>query len=91
MEKFYRIGDCDTESIVEWLRSETWSGARDRCADASEETLEAVAYRIAECYGDRDYISETALNDLVWFECDDLFYPEENDDEEDEESEEAGE
>lgn len=56
-----------------------WSGARERWNDADEQTRELVwnrveewANHIMEC---GDVPSSTRINDLVWFDCDDLFYP----------------
>ena len=67
-----------------------WAGARDRWDDATDEQKEMVWDRILEifAYGDESIPSETEINDLVWFECDDIFFPE-NDEEEDEEMDES--
>lgn len=54
---------------------EFWSGAKSRMDDATDEQREEVFERIAEfceCAGEVD---EYAINDLVWFECDDIFFP----------------
>ena len=56
-----------------------WAGAKDRWIDATESTRHKVWNRIcelADCCCCEDCVSETWVNDLVWFECDDLFYPE---------------
>lgn len=65
-----------------------WSGARDRWDGADEYTKERVWKRVcmwAECC---EEVSDTWVNDVIWFECDDLFYPEDEDEDEDEEDEE---
>lgn len=61
---------------IEPERFEFWSGAKDRMDDATEEQREAVYARIEEFayWGD---VTETAINDLVWFECGDIFFPDE--------------
>jgi hypothetical protein len=87
MEKFYKIGQEETESIEYFLRNETWSGAKDRIDTATDEQITATAERIAEYYSDSEAVSETTLNDLVWFECDDIFYPEEEEEESEDEEE----
>ena len=68
-----------------------WSGARDRWNDATDEQKEMVWDRILEifAYGDESIPSETEINDLVWFECDDIFFPEEDDEEEDDDMDES--
>ena len=64
---------------------EFWAGARDRMVDATDEQREQVYDRIKEycesLYCDGRYPSETDINDLVWFDCDDIFFPDESDDE----------
>ena len=55
-----------------------WGGARDRIAHATDEQKEKVKERIEEYFDDgMDYCpTETEINDLVWFECDDIFFDE---------------
>ncbi len=68
---------------------EFWSGARSRMDGATDEQREQVFERIAEfceCSGE---VRDVDINDLVWFECDDIFFPEEEEDEEEEEEEDA--
>lgn len=60
-----------------------WSGAKDRIESATDEQKEQVKQRIEEyidCCG--EIPTETAINDLVWFDCDDIFYPEDEDEDE---------
>ena len=66
-----------------------WSGARDRWNDATDNQKEEVWNRIQECADCRenDLLSDTEINDLVWFECDDIFYREDDDEEYDENEE----
>lgn len=42
-----------------------------------------MADRIEGCFSYDDTPTATDINDLVWFECDDIFYPEEEEEEED--------
>ena len=67
---------------------EFWSGARDRMNDATNEQREQVFERIAEEFEYNEDITETDINDLVWFECDDIFFPDDEDEDEDEGEEE---
>ena len=57
---------------------EFWAGARGRMNDATDEQREAVYERIESTfdYCNGDLPTETDINDLVWFECDDIFFPE---------------
>ena len=69
------------ETTIDPYEFEFWSGAKDRMDCATEEQREEVFARIeewAECAGP---ITETTVNDWVWFECDDIFFPEEDEDE----------
>ena len=59
-----------------------WSGAKSRMDDATYDQKGAVAERIEDIFGDGSVPTETAINDLVWFECDDIFFPEEEEEEE---------
>lgn len=70
---------------------ELWCGALDRWEDADDDTREAVFDRICDWTEDEEEVDMTTVNDLIWFECDDLFYPDDEDDEEDEEDEETDE
>lgn len=66
------IGGCTFNSFGD----ELWSGAREKWNDADLETREAVWDRVvelSECYDQPLQIVQ--INDIVWFECDDLFYP----------------
>ena len=55
---------------------EFWAGARDRMNDATNKQREQVFERIAEEFEYNEDLTETDINDLVWFECDDIFFPE---------------
>lgn len=57
---------------------EFWSGAKARMDDATDEQREEVFGRIAEFCDCSGEVTETAINDLVWFDCDDIFYPDED-------------
>ena len=59
-----------------------WSGANDRIETATPEQIEQVRQRIESTFCDEENIPEDVdINDLVWFECDDIFYPEEEEEE----------
>ena len=67
---------------------EFWSGAKDRMNDATEEQIKQVEERIEEYFDCTGEIpTDTQINDIVWFECDDIFFPEEDEEDEDEEDE----
>lgn len=55
---------------------EFWGGAKARVDDATEEQRQLVFARLEDVFVD-DFPTETDVNDYVWFECDDIFYPEE--------------
>ncbi len=61
---------------------EFWAGAQDRMNDATSEQREQVFERIAEKIECNEDVTETDINDLVWFECDDIFFPEDEDEDE---------
>lgn len=71
-------------------RFKFWSGAKDRMDDATEEQKRKVIERLEEyfegCEDIENIPSDTTINDIVWFECDDIFFPE-NKEEEDEDDE----
>lgn len=56
---------------------EFWAGALDRMNGATEEQRQRVYARIEDVFMD-DFPSEIDVNDLVWFECDDIFFPDED-------------
>lgn len=58
-----------------------WSGARDRWVDATDDQKESVWERLNDWLSG-DIPSETEVNDIVWFECDDIFFPEPKEEEE---------
>lgn len=55
---------------------EFWGEAKARVDDATEEQRQLVFARLQDVFLD-DFPTETDVNDYVWFECDDIFYPEE--------------
>ena len=59
-----------------------WSGARDRIESATDTQKQKVKERIEECFYNEEP-TETEINDLVWFECDDIFFDNEEEQEED--------
>jgi len=53
-----------------------WAGAYDLIKDATDEQKERVKERLEETFGWDDEIpTKTEINDFVWFECDDIFFP----------------
>lgn len=68
-----------------------WSGAYSRMQDATSDQIEQVKERIEEYFGyDEEAPTDTEINDLVWFECDDIFFPEESEEDEEDEDLEEG-
>lgn len=61
------------------LGDELWSGAKERWQEADEETRIAVWDRVKDWIDSVSYDgyipTMTEINDLIWFDCDDLFYP----------------
>lgn len=55
---------------------EFWGGAKARVDDATEWQRQLVFARLEDVFVD-DFPTETDVNDYVWFELDDIFYPEE--------------
>ena len=45
-----------------------WSGAEDRANMLTSEELDALEPHVLEMLGDEEPITETALNDLFWFD-----------------------
>lgn len=70
------------------LEYELWCGAQERWEAADEDTREAVFERICDWTADDEEVDMTTVNDIVWFECDDLFYPDEETEDEDEDEDE---
>lgn len=61
------VVDCDANQF------EFWGGAADRMADATDEQREAVYERLEEFADGSVEVTETDINDMVWFDCDDIF------------------
>ncbi len=57
-----------------------WGGASERWDDATDEQREAVFERILDYFYDE--VEDTSINDFVWFDCDDIFFAEDEDNEE---------
>lgn len=55
-----------------------WSGARDRMESATDTQKQKVKERIEEYFYDEEP-TETEINDLVWFDCEDIFEDEDED------------
>lgn len=64
--------DCTIYNLDDHI----WSGAKERWSEADDNTREAVWERLCEwCEGIDELPTITQINDILWFECDDLFYP----------------
>ena len=72
----YVKNDIDKNDLDDLL----WSGARDRWIDATDEQKEEVWSRLEDWFYD-EVPTMTEVNDTIWFECDDIFFPEEEDEE----------
>lgn len=57
-----------------------WGGALNLMLDSTEDQRDRVYERIEEVFGFLNYVDEKTINDFVLFECDDIFF---GDDEED--------
>ena len=55
-----------------------WGGARDRWRDATDEQRQAVWDMLEDVFHN-EIPDETTVNDAVWFDCDEYFFPEEYD------------
>lgn len=55
---------------------EFWGGAKARMDDATEKQRQLVCARLEDVFVD-DFPTEVDVNDFVLFECDDIFYPDE--------------
>lgn len=53
-----------------------WGGARDKWRDATDEQREAVWDMLEDVFYNK-IPDETTVNDFIWFDCDDIFFPEE--------------
>lgn len=53
-----------------------WGWAKSRMDDATEEQRQLVCARLEDIFADA-IPTEGEVNDFVWFKCNDIFYPEE--------------
>lgn len=66
------VCECDLN------RFKFWSGAEQRMNEATEDQKQQVYDRIEEWAAcESEPVTETWINDVVWFECDDIFFDEE--------------
>ena len=54
---------------------EFWGRARARMDEATEEQRQLVYARLEDVFVD-DFPTVGEVNDFVWFKCNDIFYPE---------------
>ena len=69
--------------LLDFLQRETWDGAYDRMRSATEEQREKVVDTLQDVFTETTVM--TAINDFLWFECDNIFEDEDEDEDEDEE------
>lgn len=55
-----------------------WGWARSRMDDATEEQRQLVFARLDDIFAD-EIPTEGEVNDFVWFKCNDIFFPEKDD------------
>lgn len=55
---------------------EFWGGALERMNGATPKQQQEIFERLEEYFEDGEY-SQTDINDFVWFECDDIFFNDE--------------
>lgn len=72
------------------LRDFVWSGARDRVAELSDEQCERLIEHMREIFADQsEPVTDTQINDYIWFEEDEwkeaIGFSEEEEEEEEEE------
>lgn len=58
-----------------------WGGAREKWNDATDDMKETVWCILEDCM-QGNFNSLTDINDIIWFDCDDIFYPEDDSDDE---------
>lgn len=72
----------DAADLMNYYESNAWSGARDRVSTAIEKNIfEDVCSYIWESVQDMDTITDTQLNDILWFDevVNDMIYNDNND------------
>lgn len=63
------------ELEMEDLYDVLWGGAADRWVNATDEQRERAWDLVTDIFENEDEIPDmTAVNDFIWFECDDIFY-----------------
>ena len=55
-----------------------WSGARQKWDGATDDQKEAVWDSVEAAFGD-EAPEMVELNDFIWYDCDEIFFPEEKD------------
>lgn len=56
-----------------------WGGARNRMDSATDEQKDRVDARLNDYFEENDKPPlDTEINDFVWFDCDDIFFPDED-------------
>lgn len=56
---------------------EFWGWAKERMNNATDEQRQLVYARLEDVFVD-DFPTEGEVNDFVWFKCNDIFYPKED-------------
>lgn len=72
------------ELEMEDLYDVLWGGAADRWKNATDEQRECVWETLIDIFQDNEVEipDMTTINDFIWFECDDIFYDSEEEEEE---------
>lgn len=72
------------------LLSLCWSGAKDRVEGLTEEQLDALVWHLEDIFADSEKVTDTMINDYIWFEEDTwkeaIGYKDEDDEDEEEDS-----
>lgn len=55
-----------------------WSGAKEKWREATDAQRRLVLDRVEDCfeYDENKPVNLTSINDLIWFDCDDIFFKE---------------
>lgn len=64
--------EVKTEVVYDDLANLLWSGAKEKWVAATDEQRERVWSLLCDLFSDK-LPDLTTINDIVWFECDDIF------------------
>ncbi len=63
---------------MEDIYKHLWDGAKERWLDATDEQRQHVWDRISYYWDELNPPTMTEINDFIWFDCDDIFFPDDN-------------